>query len=183
MSKIIRNLTAISFILFVFFESLNLYFQKDLFLTFAITFATCFYHFAMRLVVGLAVNGVMHNRADYKRAWYQPGKAELRLYETIKVKRWKRKIPSYRPDFFSPETHTWEEIVQAMCQAEVVHEIIIVCSFFPLFASCVFGAFYVFLITSVCAASIDLLCVIVQRYNRPRVLRLVEMENHVRRRK
>lgn len=176
MPKIIRNLTAVSFLLLVFFAFLNRCFQKDLFLTLAITFATCFYHFAMRLATGLLVNAVMHNRADCKKAWYRPGKWEIRFYDAIRVKRWKNIIPSYRPDFFSPRKHTWEEIASAMCQAEVVHEIIIVISFFPLLAARVYGAFPVFFVTSLCAAFLDLLCVIVQRYNRPRVMKLVEKE-------
>ena len=56
----------------------------------------------------------------------------------------------------------------------MVHETIAVLSFLPLVAVYWFGNFSVFLITSVLSALIDLMFVIMQRYNRPRVVRLAE---------
>lgn len=50
-----------------------------------------------------------------------------------------------------------------------MHEIIIPLSFVPVIAARWFGVLPVFLITSVLAAGMDLLFVILQRYNRPRV--------------
>ena len=61
-----------------------------------------------------------------------------------------------------------------MCGAEIVHEIIMVLSFLPLLAIPVFGAFPVFLITSVLAALFDGVFVMAQRYNRPRLVRILE---------
>ena len=66
-----------------------------------------------------------------------------------------------------------EEIVQVTCQAESVHEIIILLSFVPPLFSVRFGFLDVFLITSCAAALFDGLVVILQRYNRPRLLRLM----------
>ena len=59
-----------------------------------------------------------------------------------------------------------------MCQAELVHEVNIAVSFVPILFSVWVGALPVFVITSILAAGYDLLFVILQRYNRPRVLRL-----------
>lgn len=140
----------------------------------AITFCTGFYHFAMRLSVGWVFDRRMGNRADYTRRWYQPRRWELRLYERLGVKRWKDKLPSYDPSLFSPKVHTWDDIAQAMCQAELVHEVIVLLSFLPLLAAIPFGAFPVFFLTSLCAAGFDLLFVILQRYNRPRVVRIAQ---------
>lgn len=64
------------------------------------------------------------------------------------------------------------EIAQAMCQAEIVHEIIIVLSFVPLALIPRFGAAAVFVITSLLAAGLDLCFVILQRFNRPRILKI-----------
>ncbi|MDE7020617.1 MAG: hypothetical protein K2P23_06915 [Lachnospiraceae bacterium] len=72
--------------------------------------------------------------------------------------------------------HSWDEIAQAMCQSELVYETNIVLSFVPLAASVRFGAFPVFLITSICSAAFDLLFVIMQRYNRFRILKMVLRE-------
>lgn len=139
-------------------------------ISFAITFGTCFYHFAMRLLVGQILNHTMGNKADYTKHWYQLRPFEIRLYKALKVKKWKSSMPTFDPSLFDPKLHNWEEIAQAMCQAEVVHEIIVVLSFLPLFAALPFGAFFVFLVTSLLAALFDLSFVIIQRFNRPRVL-------------
>ena len=145
-------------------------------LPFAITFGTCFYHFAMRLLVGHLLNHFMNNHADYSNRWYQLRPFEVKLYQTLQVKKWKGNMPTYDPSCFDPKLHSWDEIAQAMCQAEVVHEIIIVLSFLPLLAAIPFGTFGVFLITSVLSAGYDLCFVIIQRFNRPRIIRFIEKE-------
>ena len=85
-------------------------------------------------------------------------------------------MPTYQPELFSPKEHTWDEIAQAMCQAEVVHEIIIIFSFLPIAASIIWESFWVFFITSILAAMFDLSFVIMQRYNRPRVVKIAKKE-------
>lgn len=171
MSKTMKVFAFVSLAMFLFFSAMNFCFAKDWMLTMAITFATMAYHFWMRLIVGYIVNKVMNNKADYTRKRYQLHPIERRLYEILKVKRWKSRMPSYDPELFSPKKHTWDEIAQAMCQAEVVHEIIIVLSFVPILASAFLGAFSVFLWTSILSALFDSLFVIMQRYNRQRVMR------------
>ena len=61
-----------------------------------------------------------------------------------------------------------------MTQAEVVHEVIMVLSFAPLMLIPRYGAAVVFSVTSVLACLVDGLFVMIQRFNRPRVLRLKE---------
>lgn len=143
----------------------------DIYLTLAITFGTTAYHFGMRLLVGLLYNVVMNNRADYTKKWYQIRSWEQKVYQFLKVKTWKDKMPAYNPDMFSIQNHTWDEIAQAMCQAELVHETNIVLSFLPMIAVKWFGSFGVFLITSVCGAVFDLVFVVIQRYNRTRIVK------------
>ena len=62
----------------------------------------------------------------------------------------------------------------AMCQAELVHETIMVFSFLPIIASVWFESIGVFVITSIVSALIDLIFVIIQRYNRPRIIRILQ---------
>ena len=142
----------------------------------AITFGTTCYHFSMRLAVGYTLNHRMHNKADYRKCWYQLRPFEKRLYQILKVKKWKSRMPTYDPTCFDPKVRSWNEIAQAMCQAEIVHEVIVVFSFLPLLAAIPFGAFGVFLITSLLAALYDLCFVIMQRFNRPRILKFIEKE-------
>ncbi|MBO4355499.1 MAG: hypothetical protein J5850_01430 [Clostridia bacterium] len=80
-------------------------------------------------------------------------------------------MPAFQPALFDTKIHSWSEIAQAMCQAEVVHEIIVVLSFVPILFSIWVGALPVFLITSILSAGMDLMFVILQRYNRSRVIK------------
>lgn len=140
----------------------------------AITLGTFSYHFLMRLIVGYGIDAVYHNRMNYHRKWFQHRKWEKEFYKKLKVKSWKDKMPSYDADTFSFELHSMEEIAMAMCQSEVVHEIIVVLSFVPLIFSVWFESFGVFLITSILAAGFDMIFVVIQRYNRPRLLKILD---------
>lgn len=139
----------------------------------AITFGTTFYHFAMRLLVGALVS----NRFDCRSPWFQPKAFEAPLYKALKVKKWKDRMPTYDPRLFCLTENTLEQIVRNMCQAEVVHEVIVLLSFVPMLFSLVWGSFPVFLITSILAAGIDTLFVMLQRYNRPRLVRLMNKQH------
>ena len=174
MARGMKRLTAISLLLTAVFSGLTLA-GFDWAVPYAITFCTCLYHFSMRFLVGYAFNRTMGNKADYSRGWYQLRSFEKRLYRFLKVRKWKGKMPTYDPSLFDPALHSWEEIAQAMCQAELVHEVIVVLSFLPLLAAVTFGAFGVFLITSWVSASYDLCFVIMQRFNRPRILKFLRI--------
>lgn len=142
----------------------------------AITLGTTAYHFLMRFSVGFAFDIIMDNKINYKKRWYQSRAWEKRLYEKLNVKRWKGAVPAYDPHLFDRTKNHWEEIVQASCQAELVHEMIILLSFAPVFFSIWFGAVMVFVITSVLAALFDMTFVMIQRYNRPRIIQLMERQ-------
>lgn len=140
----------------------------------AITFATTAYHFLMRLGVGYIFSKAMNNRADYTKRWYQCSAWEKKLYKKLNVKHWKGTMPTYDTNLFDHTQHSWNEIAQASCQAELVHETIMLLSFVPIIFSIWFGAIMVFMITSVLATLFDMTFVIIQRYNRPRIIRLID---------
>ena len=140
MAKIMKRITLLSALMTALFVVLYRNTESDLLLTLAITFATTFYHFAMRLLTGSVVNLLLKNRVDYRRRWFRVSAMEQKLYKKLRVKKWKSQMPTYDPSRFDPKLHSWEEIAQAMCQAELVHEVIIVFSFLPVFAAIPFGA-------------------------------------------
>lgn len=148
--------------------------EIQLLYTAAITLGTVFYHFAMRLTVGFVVNARFHNRMDDTKKWFQERGFEAKLYAAIRVKKWKRYLPSFRPEDFSLGPHTAKEVMQTSCQAEIVHEIIMALSFIPVIFSIWVGSAGIFLITSWAAFLIDGVFVVSQRYNRPRLRRLIE---------
>lgn len=138
-----------------------------------ITFGTITYHFIMRLIVGHIVDLLLDNHMNYRAKWFQVTNMEQNLYEKLRVKKWKSNVPTYDGACFDKRIHTWDEIAQAMCQAELVHEIIVVLSFVPILASIPFGGLVVFVITSVLAACFDAIFIVIQRYNRPRIVKLI----------
>lgn len=174
MKKLLKIIPAVSFVGTVVFSILYENTSLEILLTLAITLGTVTYHFAMRLLVAFLYHSAMKNRADYSRRWYQVSKAEMRFYEKLRVKRWKNKMPTYSPNTFEPRQHTWDEIAQATCQAELGHETIAVLSFLPILAGNWFGAYPVFVITSILSALFDLMFVAMQRYNRQRIVRLID---------
>ena len=140
-------------------------------LSVAITTGTAFYHFAMRLLVGAIVPRCIARPME--RRWFQPKSFESGLYRMLKVKQWKDRMPTYNPASFSLLHHSLDQIVYNSCVSEAVHEVIILFSFVPLLFARIWGVFPVFLITSVLAALFDGCFVIMQRYNRPRLIRIL----------
>lgn len=177
MAKIVKGIAAFSLAATVILAISYKVTSSGILLSIAITSGTIAYHFVMRLMVGLAFHATMRNKADYRKRWYQVSKREMAVYEKLKVKQWKRRMPTYDPALFDPRLHTWEEIVQAMCQAELVHETIAVLSFLPILAGIWFGEYPVFIVTSVLSAACDMVFVIMQRYNRQRVTKLLNRKS------
>lgn len=139
-----------------------------------ITVGVTLYHFAMRLAVGTVVNGIMKNRADPRSAWFRERRFEKVLYRGLCVRRWKKYLPTYDKDAFDTRTKTVRQIVGATCQAEVVHEIIMVLSLLPIAFAPILGGAAALTVTSVLAMLVDSLFVVLQRYNRPKLVRVME---------
>lgn len=177
MSRIMKIIAALTTIITIIFSYIYITINKSIYLTLAISFGTTAYHFIMRLVIGYIINWIMHNKANYNNNYFKTKKLEQKIYKLIKVKKWKDKMPTYNPDFYSTEKHSLEEIAMVTCQAEIVHELIIIFSFVPVLFTLWFDSFWVFMITSIISALIDTLFVIMQRYNRPRIIKLINLKN------
>ena len=147
-------------------------YSNSVILSLAITFGTIAYHFIIRLLVGYLFDFKMKNQADYTKKWYQVSDTEMKLYQKLKVKTWKNKMPTFDMDVFDVSKHSWDEIIQATCQSELVHETNVVFSFLPVVAAIWFGSFEVFLITSMLGAIFDLMFVFMQRFNRARIVKM-----------
>ena len=173
-----KNLTILLFITTIMIIGIFTVSGIDLFKTLAITLAITFYHFAMRLFIGFIYQAKFNNNISWKIKWFQVNKKEMDLYRFLNVKSWKKYMPTYDSSCFDVKTKSLEQIVMAMCQAELVHETIIVFSFFPIIVSVWFGAIEVFISTSMVAALIDLIFVILQRYNRPRVIKILQLRTN-----
>lgn len=92
----------------------------------------------------------------------------------LRVRKWEKYIPAYSLDTFDTSRKTVKEIVGATCQAEIVHEIIMVLSLLPIAMIPFLGGGPAFVITSVISMLVDSVFVIMQRYNRPKLVRVME---------
>ena len=140
----------------------------------AITFGMIAYHIIIRFLSPLILTALFHKRYNYKSRWFRQKRFEPKLYKLLKVKKWKGKAFTYDPSEFSTKAHSLEEIVNNMCHAELVHELIVLLSFTSLAFVIPFGAFWAFFITAVLAALFDMTFVVLQRFNRPRVVKLMQ---------
>lgn len=160
----------------VFFEMLYRKFGQECMLTLHVAFLTISYHFVMRLIVGELITVRYRNRRfDLNSVGFRMYNFEPELYKRLKVKKWKKIIITAKPEQFDISKNSMEALLHNIVQAELVHRVIIVLSFVPLLLIIPYGAPMVFIVTSIFSCLIDLQFVIVQRYNRPRVIKLMEM--------
>ena len=83
-------------------------------------------------------------------------------------------MPTYSPDTFDTSKKTVKEIIGATCQAEIVHEVIMLLSLLPIALIPFLGGAAAMIITSVLSMIFDSLFVILQRYNRPKLIKVME---------
>ena len=139
-----------------------------------VTFLTISYHFIIRICVGLSVDLTVRKFSVRFRNHIPVSSLEMKFYRWIGVKKWKKNAITAKPDSFDIKKVNFIELLHNMIQAELVHEILIPLSFVPLLFIIPFGVPVVFIITSCAAACVELKYVMIQRYNRPRVERLIE---------
>lgn len=159
----------------VLFAILCRKYGQEWMLTLYVTFLTISYHFIMRLTVGELITIRYRNRKfNLNSVGFRMYQFEPELYKRLKVKKWKKNIITAKPEQFDISKNGMEGILHNIALAELVHRIIMVLSFIPLVLIIPYGAPIIFIMTSIFSCLIDLQLVIVQRHNRPRVIKLME---------
>ena len=161
------------FVFFIIMVNVRVNSTKNVFLTLGITAMTICYHFTIRLFIG----GVMDRMAlsNFRpEAWrFRERRFEKKLYKAIRVKKWKKFAPTYDESKFDIRKSSAENVIGETCRAESVHWLCILSSLVSISFAVVFGSLPAFLITGVAGALVDLMFVMIQRYNRPRLMRYV----------
>ena len=140
-----------------------------------VTFLTISYHFSMRLIVGEVVTVIYRKREfNLDSVGFRIYGFEKDLYRRLNVKKWKLHMITAKPEQFDLRENSMDELLHNVAQAELVHRIIMVLSFGPLLLIIPYGVPSVFIVTSIAAALVDLQFVIIQRYNRPRVMKILK---------
>lgn len=139
-----------------------------------ITVFTILYHFGLRIFFGEVTKRF---NIRYTGWWFKERRYEKKLYDFLRVKKWKDKVLTYDPAAFSMENHTLEEIANTMSKAETDHWINEIISITTIFFSLIWGELWIFLTTAILAMLFDAQFIIIQRYNRPRVVKAIERQN------
>lgn len=168
MKKTMYIVAGVSLALMFLFFGLTSGTRLKIFLTLGITALTVCYHFTIRLVIG-NIMGLIN--FDHRSRWFAERPFEKRLYKKLRVRRWKKYLPTYDEELYSIKSNSLIEIAAETCRSEAVHEICALASLAAMLFALMFGDFWIFFVTSVLGAAFDLAFAIIQRYNRPRLLR------------
>ena len=119
-----------------------------------------------------------HKKAFNPNTWWFKEKFwEKSFYKMLGVKRWKANLITVDPENFSMKTNSIEGIIQSMCFAEVLHETVGFLSLFSIAFGLIFGGIWMFAIINILSAAWEFRFVMAQRYNRPRLLRIMKKRN------
>lgn len=166
---------AISLIICVVCFSLyysNVYKNNIVLWTGIVTF-TIMYHLWLRLIMG-NVCKLFKKHINYKQWWFKRRGFEKRLYEILRVKKWKRKALTYNPELFSLKDYSLEEIANTMSKVEVDHWINEIISLSTLLFAIPWGKFWIFCVSAIVAMLFDAQFIVIQRYNRPRIAKILQ---------
>ncbi len=148
-------------------------YKNNIILWTGVTCFTIMYHLWLRIIMG-NVSKIFKNSISYNQVWFKEKGFEKVLYKFLCVKKWKGKALTYNPELFSLKNNSLEEIAKTTCKAELDHWINEIISLTTLFFAFVWGEFWIFLVTAVLAMIFDAQFIVIQRYNRPRIMKLLE---------
>ncbi len=137
------------------------------------------YHVAVRVVVGIVMDKRPLETFNPLSTLFRPRSWEARLYKNLQVKVWKNNMPVFNSAKWDLRSRGVGEVLRAGCQAEAVHGLNIAFGFVAVFLGPVSGIpdVGVLLFAAVTAGAFELPFILIQRFNRPRLLRLAEREH------
>ena len=136
---------------------------------------TVFYQFAMRLTVGEWISARFRKRDFPQDRFGFPIRAfEKDLYKRWNVKRRKKSVITAKPELFDLRRLSPRELLHNVLQAELVHRVSMGLSLLPLLFIFPFGMPCFMIAASALGCLIDFKYMVIQRYNRPRVIRYME---------
>ena len=174
MYTVIVITVIVSIICFILYYG-NIY-KNNIILWTGITAFTIMYHFWGRIILN-NVSKLFKKHINYKQWLFKERKFEKKLYKILRVKDWKGKALTYNPESFSLKEHSLEEIANTMAKSEVDHWINEAISLSTMLFAIIWGEFWIFCLTAVAAMIFDSQFIIIQRYNRPRIVKILERKS------
>lgn len=168
--KVMHTLSFVFTLLTVILFTANNFVNSGFLLSSAVTCMTFAYHFDIRLIIGYIIP-LFKEKINVDSRYFKVSETEKNIYKKLNVKNWKSKVPTYNPDEFDIKKNSIEQLIINCCNSEIVHTANIFASYIPILFSIRFGSMPVFIITSVLASIYDLQFVVLQRFNRPRLIK------------
>ena len=137
-----------------------------------VTVFTSLYQFGLRILFG---NVTKHLPIRHTQRWFRELPFERRLYGLLRIRRWKEKVLTYDPDAYNVQKHTLCELANTMCKSEVDHWINVIISLSTVLFGLIWGKLWIFALAAMVAILFDAQFIVVQRYNRPVVLRCIKL--------
>ena len=131
------------------------------------------YHLWGRIIMG---NVTKLFKIDRDHWWFRERSFEKKLYQLLRVRKWKGKALTYRPELFDLHKYSLDEIADTMTKAETDHWVNEAISLVSIFFALIWGEVWIFLLTAIAAMLFDAQFIVIQRYNRPKVLRVLKMQ-------
>ncbi len=154
-------------------------YKSDVVLWIGIVSFMILYHFGLRILMGKITNSF---KISYSHPWYKPHRFEEGLYKILKVRYWKEKVLTFEPDKYDFKNVTLEQLATTMSKSELDHWINELISIISMLFTFVWGCAPAFVISAVLAMLFDAQFIIVQRYNRPIVIRLINRKERKKQR-
>ena len=148
-------------------------------LIFGIVAFTIMYHFWVRIIMG-NVSKLFKEHINYKQWWFKERKFEKKLYKFLRVKKWKGKALTYNPEQFDLKQNSLEQILNTMTKSEVDHWINEAISISTMFFGLIWGETWIFVLTAIAAMLFDGQFIVIQRYNRPRIIKILERQEKIK---
>ena len=137
---------------------------------------TIMYHFWVRIIMGNVLK-LFKRHITYKQGFFREKKFEEKIYKLIRVKEWKDKVLTYAPAEFDLKENSLETVANNMAKAELDHWINSLISLSTISFGTIFNVTYLpFIISAIFAMVFETQFIILQRFNRPRVVKLLERE-------
>lgn len=132
---------------------------------------TVVYHFKGRLIMG---EQTKKWNISYKHPFFRERRFEQKLYKLLRVREWRDKVLTYDPESYNVKTHTYTQLANTMSKSECDHWINELISLSTLAFGLIWGEMWIFALTALVSMLFDAQFIVVQRYNRKRVVSLIK---------
>ncbi|MBE6677829.1 MAG: hypothetical protein E7597_03440 [Ruminococcaceae bacterium] len=163
-------LTAVIATVFLFLYYAEIYKNSVTFWIGVVSF-TVLYHFGLRIFMGEVTKRFDF---DYNHPWFKERTFEKKLYKWLRVRKWKDKVLTFDTEAYNFKNRSLDQLATTMTKSETDHWINEIISVTSIFLALVFGYWQAFIVSAVVAMIFDAQFIVVQRYNRPIVLRLMD---------